>query len=285
MNELILFEKCTFENMEYIFEVCYKDGIKVVNRSVKNYAASKNRLSSQLTGLKSIKKIKNLDDLEEYLKSFKGIPKHFMQDEAFSVVTNGPFKEIEITFSKPEVVDYNNIENHINRKNITDIRYFYHNNVYNVHYDENGIIEIIVSKANLSDICKEPYDIINVSGVYQNNKMEIKHITLRIENDGFIDIISGCTSDIIISYHIINKDDQHRLEEIINNGDKVESAICLRKYDGDIIIYEDNYNYKHFVNMEKATDLYVDDIDLADEIDESDPDYLFWKSIDNMMEK
>lgn len=284
MNELNLFEHCAFDNMEYIYEVCYKDGIKVVNRSVKNYRASRSGLASHLTEEKSLKKVKDLKDLEEYLKSFKGLPQNFMQNDKFSVVSNGVFREVEITFTNPEIVDFNNIESHINKKNIEDIKFFYHNNVCSVHFDNCGIIETTVSTAKIDDICNTSFEIIDVNGVYRNNKLEICHIILRVGNDGFIDIINGYASDIIISYHIIDKEDHRRIKERIDEGEKVESAICLREYDGDIMIYDTDFDYKHFIYMENSN-LQVADTDLVDEIDESDPDYLFWQNVDNRMEK
>jgi len=251
-------DKVLFGKIEYIYEVHY-NGIKVINNTITVEKTldtlMKSTLSSKIYST-IYGKISCIENIERYLLSFSGIPQGFMLDEYFSIVNN---KKLEIKIHYPREVNFIDMKDTINNKNIRYIKFFHNEHIWEMNLKDGKIIDFSLVK--VIDINKEIDNYFSVSGYYKENNLKVTYLITKTERDRFLEIINDYDYDIIMAYHNITKEEQPEILRLIKKGDNVESAVNLRDEGEMIRIFDDNFNYAYYVCQENFDESDYDCID------------------------
>ncbi len=265
-----------FEKADYIYEIHY-EGIEIIN----NPFIESNEFLGFDFGL-TFEKIKHIEQLEEYMFSLENIPSNFMNGSKFTITIDKHIGTLKIQCSSAKEYNFKDVRNIVRRDKIKYIKFLYKESVYELSfYNEFVLIKL----ENLTNYKKEGNFYCYINGIFKNNKFEPSYLIKKVENNEYIELINSGISKIL-SYHIIEKEECESKEiiELINKGDKVKEAVCLRVYDDEIEVDEENFDYKEYVYFQNFDDCMITN-DYSNNNSNSDPDIMFWESVDNMLEK
>lgn len=265
-----------FELIDYVYEVHY-NGLQVLNSS---YYSS----DTLDEGVLGFTKIKSLADIEQYLLTFENVPTNFMLNDNFSINISDNLKQLTIDWTSNE--QFSNISSVIDRNQITKIKCIHNQHIWEIDFaNENDELYITCYLMNyfMWDI-EELSSFLKINGYFTEDKFHSLNIVKKVDSNNYIEILGGS----LLATHVINESatvndlkirvnsPKETLAKIFK-GSFVNEAVEFREYDGDLILFEEHYNY-HNVLSERFFDDSNMDIDNGDkEVDE------FWEGVDNRL--